>query len=129
MMRYCWLFGSSKSCPSKVRNDHMLCWFIKKVVACFTMICNLTVPTRILIDNVRADLFSRVSLYRKNILSLHGDWKVIWYLQNFKLVYIEITKQVLSFSDLFLIKDRAQISFLKAFRTTSFFANIYQSTF
>ena len=66
--------------------------------------------------------FLRESLLQNRELSLQGDWKITLSLQNFKLFSIELTKRVLSCSDLFPIKGRTQISsFFEAFSTTSFF--------
>ena len=69
---------------------------VKKMALCFTIISNPAVTTRVSVNNARADLFLKGSL------------------QSFMLFSIELTKRVLSCSDLFPIKERTQISsFLK----------------
>ena len=46
--------------------------------------------------------FVRESLQQDNEFSLHGDWKITFSLESFNLFSIELTKRVLSWSDIFL---------------------------
>ena len=107
---------------SYIRYTHMLCNSSEKVAVCFTIVRNLTVTTQVSVNSVRADLFLiGIFITELSELTLQGDWKITLSLQNFKLFSIELTKQVLSCSNLFPIKGRTQTgSFFEAVSTTSF---------
>ena len=78
---------------------------IKKVAVCFTIVSNLAVTTPVSVNNGRADPFLK-GIFMKQWISLHGDWKITLSLQNFKLLSIELTKQVFSCIDFFPRKGK-----------------------
>ena len=55
-----------------------------------------------------------------NQFSLHGNWKKTLSFKNFRLLSIELTKQVLSCNDFPIKRMTQEISFLEAFSTASF---------
>ena len=121
VIRYCWLFDTFKMLSSYIRYTHMLCNSSEKVVVFFTIVRNLTVTTQISVNSVRADLFL-MGIFITEQRSHFTRWmENNFSLQNFKLFSIELTKHVLSCSNLFPIKGRTQTgSFFEAVSTTSF---------
>ena len=76
MTRYCWFFDTFKTLFSLIRHTNVLCSSSKKVVACFTIISNLTVTTHVSVNNVGADIFL------KGIFIMEHWIQHAWWLKN-----------------------------------------------